>query len=92
MTRGDVIKKISKKTKYSHGMCGMIIDSFFDEVKDALIKGDRLLFKDFMVFEVVENGPQRRRNPRTGEVEMYPAHKSVRCKVSKALKDAINKR
>lgn len=92
MTRGDIIKKISKKTKCSIGMCGMIVDSFFDEVKDALVNGDRLMFKDFMIFEVSENGPRRRRNPKTGEVEMYPAHKSVHCKVSKALKDAINER
>ena len=92
MTRGDVIKKISKKKKCNYDTCAFVIDSFFDEVKNALINGDRVLFKDFMVFEVVENNPQRRRNPKTGEVEMYPAHKSVRCKISKTLKNAINER
>lgn len=92
MTKGKLIKNIAKKTGYSRDACAFVVDTFLEEFAGALIEGERLLFKDLMAFEVIERGPQRRRNPTTGEVDVYPPHKTVHCKISKSLKDAVNGR
>lgn len=92
MTKGKLLHTIAKKAGYSKDACERVVDAFFEAVSDSLASGERLMFKEFMIFEVVEKGPQRRRNPKTGDVEEYPAHKSIRCKPSKVLKDRINGR
>lgn len=90
--KSKLVRTVSRKTKYSKEACEVIINAFLDAIKDALVKGERLFLQNFMAFEVVEKNSQMRRNPQTGEVQMYPAHKSVRCKASQSLKTAINER
>lgn len=90
MTKSDVINNISDRSGLSKTACESVIDIFSDEVKNCLIKGDKLIIKGFIGFEVSERPERDGRNPKTGEVSTFPAVKSVKCKISKAIKDAVN--
>lgn len=90
MTKSDIINNIAEKTGLPKSSCESVIDVFADEVKDCLVNGDKLIIKGFIGFEVSERPEREGRNPKTGEVITFPAVKSVKCKISKAIKDAIN--
>lgn len=92
MTKSDIINKIVEKTGLSKTDCESVIDIFADEVKNCLVKGDKLIIKGFIGFEVNERPEREGRNPKTGEVDTFPAVKSIKCKISKAIKDAVNGR
>lgn len=72
--------------------CELIIDAFSDEIKKCLIDGDKILLKNFMSFEVIERAEREGKNLNTGAPITYPSVKSIKCKVSKAFKDAVNEK
>ena len=90
MTKNDIINNISIKNELPKEICEKIIDSFSDEVRDCLVNGEKLIIKNLISFEVSERPEREGRNPKTGEVSIFPAVKSVKCKISKAIKDALN--
>lgn len=90
MTRNDVINNISIKTDMPKTACEKVIDAFASEVKDCLLNNDKLIIRGFIGFEVSERPEREGRNPKTGAIDIFPAVKSVRCKISKSIKDAIN--
>ena len=92
MGKNELITNISQKTGLSKASCESVIDTFAEDIRDSLIKGDKIILKGFMSFEVNERPERSGRNPKSGEVVTFPAVKSVKCKVSKAIKDAINEK
>lgn len=90
MTKSEIINNIAEKTEFSKSVCESVIDCFADEVRDCLVRGDKLLIKGFIGFEVNERPEREGRNPKTGEVDTFPAVKTVKCKISRAIKDAVN--
>lgn len=90
MTKSDIINNIATRTNMPKVSCEAVIDAFADEVKDCLVNGDKLIIKGFIGFEVNERPEREGRNPKTGTVTTFPAVKSVKCKISKAIKDAVN--
>lgn len=92
MTKSNIITKISDRMGLPKTTCESVIDIFADEVKNCLVNGDKLIIKGFMSFEVSERPERDGRNPKTGEISTFPAVKSVKCKISKAIRDAINRR
>ena len=95
MTKNDVINNICNKLKdtpqvISKTTCESVIDAFIDEVKNCLMTGDKLIIKGFMTYEVKERPEREGRNPNTGDVVTFPAVKTIKCNMCKAIKDAIN--
>lgn len=89
MEKKDLIKKIARATKTSKATCESIVDSFIEEIKSCLINGDKLILRGFMTFEVIERGERESKDLNTGLPITYPAVKSIRCKPSKMLRDAV---
>lgn len=92
MGKNELITNIAQKTGLPKASCESVIDTFADEIRDSLINGDKIIIKGFMSFEVNEHPKRNGRNPKTGEVCTFPAVKSIKCKISKAIKDAINEK
>ena len=90
MTKSDIINKIADRTGLPKTSCELVIDIFTDEIKNCLVAGDKLIIKGFIGFEVSERPEREGRNPKTGEVSTFPAVKSVKCKISRSIKDAVN--
>lgn len=91
MTKAEIIRKISATTNTTKTECETIIDSFINEIKNGLVNGERVIIKGFASFDVCERPAGSRRNPQTGKVENYSSTKRVRCRISKAIKEIINK-
>lgn len=92
MGKNELITNISNKTGISKTSCEAVIDEFAEEIKKSLIAGDKVMLKGFMSIEITERPEREGRNPQTGKVVTFPAVKSVKCKVSKAIRDAINEK
>lgn len=69
-----------------------IIDVLLEEVKDELKKGTKVDIAGFGRFEVKERPERDGFNPQTKEKIKVPASKALTFRVSKALKDEINKK
>ena len=92
MGKNELITNISNKTGISKTSCEAVIDEFAEEIKKTLIAGDKVMLKGFMSIEITERPEREGRNPQTGKVVTFPAVKSVKCKVSKAIRDAVNEK
>jgi len=92
MGRNELITNISQKTGITKVDCEKMLDAFTDTVKDSLVNGDKIIIKGFMSMEVTERAERSGRNPKTGKVDIFPAVKTVKCKIAKAIKDAVNEK
>ena len=88
--KSKIVKNISKRTNVNTEICENVIDAMTNEIVDALVRGDKLAIKNFMTIEVIERGAREGKDLKTGQPVVYPPVKSVKCKISKAVKDAVN--
>lgn len=65
-------------------------DAVVGAIKDALRAGESVRVPGLGSFSVSERGARKGRNPATGESINIKASKSVRFKVGKELKEAVN--
>ena len=66
------------------------LEAVFAAITDALRNGESARVPGFGSFGVSERAARKGRNPATGESISIKASKSVRFKVGKELKEAIN--
>ena len=67
-----------------------VIDAFFDTVRSAVSKGDRVAWPSFGSFSATQRQARTGRNPRTGEPVPIAASTAVKFSSSSALKSALN--
>ena len=67
-------------------------EAVFDSIVDALRAGEGAKVPGFGSFGVSERSARKGRNPATGESINIKASKTVRFKVGKELKEAVNKK
>lgn len=92
MGKNELITNISKITGVEKDICESVLDGFASEVTLALTRGEKVMMKGFMSFEVGVRNERDARNPRTGEVEHFPAVKTIKCRMGKRVKEAVNGR
>ena len=66
-----------------------VVDTFFSEVRDALIQGVEVKLSGFGSFQVRQKPPRPGRNPKTGEIIPISARRVVTFHASQKLKDGI---
>lgn len=92
MKKSDLIEKVSEKIEYlTKKQVETIVDMIFEHMKEKLLKGEKIELRGFGNFKVKARNARIARNPKTGETVEVPPRKSIHFKMSKALKDAINK-
>lgn len=93
MTKKDIVKIIADKyTEFTQKEIGEIIDTFIDEIKSEVSKGEKVSIPKFGNFEAVERAARECRNPSTGERMMIAACKVPKFKPAKDFKDCVNQR
>lgn len=93
MTRNDIEKVITRKyRKIDRKLCSDLLDTYEEEIIKGLKKGERVILKNFITLEITQRPKRKARNPQTGDIVTYPPVKSIRCKVSRYFRDAVNKR
>ena len=65
-------------------------EAIFDSIVEALKAGDTAKIPGFGTFGVTQREARKGRNPATGAAITIKASKSVRFKVGKDLKEAVN--
>jgi len=88
LTKAEIVENISETTDVSKKDIQGIIDSFFSQVKDALLEDRVVEFRGFGTFEIrTRKGRDRARNPKTGETVKVRNHGVVVFRPGKELKD-----
>lgn len=91
MTKKKLINSISQERELNPNEVRQVIQSFLDKMTKTLAKGDRLEFRDFGVFEVVERKQKVGRNPKNAAVPIIiPARNAVKFTPGKKMKKMID--
>ncbi len=88
-TKKDLIDRIAEETHQKRTVVKRTIQSFLDNVILELRQGNRLGFRDFGVFEIKQRAARMAQNPKTLERVPVPAKKTVKFKVGRLMKDAL---
>lgn len=91
MIKSELIQKIANANPHLfHRDVERIVNVIFDEIVDALARGDRVELRGFGAFTVKHRPAREGRNPRTGE-PVPVAEKFVPFfKTGKELRDRLN--
>ena len=90
MTKKKLINSISQEKGLHPNDVRHVIQAFLDKMTDSLSEGDRLEFRDFGVFEVVERKQKIGRNPKkAAEPIVIPARNAVKFTPGKKMRKKI---
>ena len=90
MNKSELIKTLAEQSNISVDESTLVVNTFVDCMKDALLTGDRVEIRGFGSFKVKEYEGYAGRNPRTGEkVEVNPKRLPF-FRAGKELKEYLN--
>lgn len=95
MSKAEIIKKIAKKmygnvNDKSIQQSTVFCDTLEEVITNALLNGEKILWKGFISIEVSERAERKGRHPQKNEIVVFPSVKTIKCRVSKAIRDAVN--
>ncbi|MFV0473407.1 MAG: integration host factor subunit beta [Pikeienuella sp.] len=91
MIKSELIQKIADENPHLFQRdVERIVSSVFDEITDALVRGDRVELRGFGAFSVKHRDARMGRNPRTGEAVSVPEKRAPFFKTGKDLRDRMN--
>ena len=92
MTKKKLINSISQEKGIHPNDVRHVVQAFLDKMTDCLSHGNRLEFRDFGVFEVVERKQKIGRNPKNASVPIIiPARPAVKFTPGKKMRFLIEK-
>ena len=93
MVKSEIIKQLHKKhPTLNRSQIEAIVDIMLSTITDSLISFKPVELRDFGRFSVKTiKAKYNARNPKTGEIIYVPEKKKVSFKMSKHLKQEINK-
>ncbi len=68
-----------------------IIEIFFDEIAEALYRGEKIEIRGFGSYKVIKRKARVGRNPKNSEMVKIPEKKAIKWKMSKTLLNRLNK-
>ena len=90
MNKSELIKTLAEQSDISMDEATLVVNTFFDCMKEALLQGDRVEIRGFGSFKIKEYGAYAGRTPRTGEkVEVQPKRLPF-VRAGKELKEFLN--
>jgi integration host factor subunit beta len=93
LVKSEIIKQLHKKySTLNRLQIEAIVNVMFDTITDSLIEHKPVELRNFGRFSIKTiSAKYNARNPRTGEIIYVPEKKKVSFKMSKHLKQEINK-
>ena len=89
MTKAELIDSLSDKVDLSKRQVGEIVDMMLDEIRDSLVKNDKVQLIPFGSFVVRDRAKREGRNPKTGEKLTIEARRVPAFVAGKGLRDAV---
>jgi len=90
MTKSELISQLAERANLTQQLAKVIVDTIFDDMKESLIRGERIEIRGFGSFALRNYSAYKGRNPKNGEFVDVPRKKLPFFKVGKALKQKIN--
>lgn len=90
MNKSEVIQEVARAAEVGRQEAEKVMEAFFDKVRSAVGKGDRVAWPGFGSFSASDRQARTGRNPRTGEPVSIAASRVMRFSSSTALKSALN--
>jgi len=90
MNKSQLIKTLSDRQEISLDEASVIVNTFFDSIKDSLQRGDRVEIRGFGSFKIKEYEGYQGRNPSTGEMVRVKPKRLPFFRVGKDLKEYLN--
>jgi integration host factor subunit beta len=91
MKKSDLVEAIAEKEGIPFKVAGVCVDTLFDAMTEALVKGDRIEIRGFGTFVAKKYAGHKGRNPKTGEPVAVPPKRLPAFKTGKELKERVNK-
>ncbi len=89
-TKKELVQEISEKFQQDSNLVRVVIQEFLDKIREKLAAGERLEFRDFGVFDVVERKEKIGRNPRTKVEVKIPKHLAVKFTAGKEMTEKMS--
>ncbi|PWC56223.1 MULTISPECIES: integration host factor subunit beta [unclassified Azospirillum] len=91
MTKSELILRLAERNPHLYQRdIEKIVGTIFDEIGDALARGDRVELRGFGAFSVKRRDARQGRNPRTGEAVAVGEKYVPFFKTGKQLRDRLN--
>jgi len=89
MTKAEFVEKLAQETGLTKTLAKEVLEAFLAQSTKTLKKVGRFALSGLGTFTVVKRARRTGRNPRTGEAVTIKAHKAIRFRPAKSLKDAV---
>ena len=91
MTRSELMAELADANPHLRAAdVERIVATVFDEITDALARGDRVELRGFGAFTLKHRDPRTGRNPRTGEAVPVSAKSIPFFKAGKELRERVD--
>ncbi len=91
MTKSELIQRLAEKNPHLYLRdVEKIVETIFDEITKALVRGDRVELRGFGAFSVKQREARSGRNPRTGASVKVDAKRLPFFKTGKGLRERLN--
>ena len=92
MNKSQLIKTLAERQSISIDEATVIVNTFFESIKESLKAGDRVEIRGFGSFKIKGYEGYQGRNPSTGELVQVKPKKLPFFRVGKDLKEYLNKK
>ena len=90
MNKSELIQKLAEQCNLSTDDAKLCVDIFVDQMRKALLDGDRIEIRGFGSFKMKEYQGYTGRNPKTGEIVQVKPKRMPFFRAGKELKDLVN--
>lgn len=90
MNKLELIQILKKETDITKNEAESVVNIFFDEISEALAKGDRIEIRGLCSFYIKKYKSYTGRNPKTGEPTKVKSKKLPFFKCGKELKERVD--
>lgn len=90
MTKNDLAREVAVSEKLHLSTAVMAVDGIIRVIKEALAKGEDVTLRGFGTLSVVQREERNAVHFVTKEPIVIPAHRSVKFRISKELKEQLN--
>lgn len=90
LTKADIVSKVARELEVQLHVARELVDTFFEDIKDSLQKGNSVKISGFGNFETRYKAARPGRNPKTGEIVPIEARRVVTFKPGQKLKMIVS--
>ena len=90
LTKSDLIEELAAVTALTKKESEMVVETIFEQITQALVKGDKVELRGFGSFRVRHRNARRGRNPKTGTLVSIPRRRVPFFTVGRDLRQRVN--